>query len=266
MTEKFERYSDVLNRLASEAIECSPEQWREGVLSISCDGAGINYSLKNPNSDLRASISEDLRSLCEELYVVMRNAGEVWVQANVKFFQKEDAEWGFSFEFSYSDSNQNQQSTTTQKTKSANAWTTWQTKLTPPPKWASSPEKLLLEFMRDYKVWNDQSHQRSEREEFSESLMKSIEASWKKLTDKYCRDGFQGEPIAFGSESLHDTSRETIISVKINANVAIAKTESKNSHIANYSDNYEYALSYDGRRWFLEQIYYVDDEGKYPAL
>jgi hypothetical protein len=120
--------------------------------------------------------------------------------------------------------------------------------------------------MRDYKVWNDQSHQRSEREEFSESLMKSIEASWKKLTDKYCRDRFQGEPIAFGSESLHDTSRETIISVEINANVAIAKTESKNSHIANYSDNYEYALSFDGRRWFLEQIYYVDDEGKYPAL
>ncbi len=98
--EKFEIYNQVTTELLKESISCTPESWTEGVLTIDCDGRAINYKLKNDISADRAVISDELRGLCEELYVVMRQHGDTWIQAVVHFYQENDS-WSFKTNFEY---------------------------------------------------------------------------------------------------------------------------------------------------------------------
>lgn len=97
---KFEKYNEVLNALVAESIACSPEDWRSGTLTIDCDGSAINYRLKNNSSPHKAQISDKLRSLCEELYVTMRQNGDIWVESVVHFFKETDT-WRFKVDFEY---------------------------------------------------------------------------------------------------------------------------------------------------------------------
>ena len=100
MGDKFESYSEVMNALVGEAISCSPESWRKGLLSIECDGSYMDYALKNDDASEKAQISGELRALCEELYVVMRQAGDLWLGATIHFFREND-QWSFKAEFKY---------------------------------------------------------------------------------------------------------------------------------------------------------------------
>lgn len=100
-----DQYSDVIIALTTEAIACTPPSWTLGVLSIDCDGTAINYQLKNTESEDLATLSDKLRSLCEQLYVVMRNNGDDWREAIIKFEQKEN-EWSMNTEFKYPEANQ----------------------------------------------------------------------------------------------------------------------------------------------------------------
>lgn len=129
------------------------------------------------------------------------------------------------------------------------------------------PESIVLAFIQDYKSWNDRAYEESERLEHSEQAMIRAEAEYRKLLSKYCRPGFAGEPIAFGSESSHDISREKVDSVIIDGKNAIVKTRhTKKRGPVEMEDDYEYHLSLDGARWYLEQVYYVDADGKYEGL
>ncbi len=111
---RFKKYDEVLNTLVSEAISCTPESWTNGILSIDCDGTAINYSLKNSNEELKAQLSDKLRSLCEQLYVVMREQGDIWLEAIVEFAEK-DENWNIDTKFKYEDSQQNISSAPIQK-------------------------------------------------------------------------------------------------------------------------------------------------------
>jgi len=97
--------------------------------------------------------------------------------------------------------------------------------------------------------------------------MDRAEAEYEKVLAKYCRPGFKGEPIAFGSHSSHDPSHEKIVSVVVESNKAIVKTKhTKRRASLEMEDDYEYHLSFDDARWYLEQVYYVDADGKYEGL
>lgn len=85
MPNKFDEYSDILNRLVNETIACSPEEWSKGTLSIESDGVRINYKLKNESEPGTATISEKLRDLIDEFYVRMSQRGEAWLEAEVTF-------------------------------------------------------------------------------------------------------------------------------------------------------------------------------------
>ena len=100
MGDAFEGYSGVMNALVSEAIACSPESWSRGSLSIQCDGSYMDYALRNGEAEDKAQISGELRALCEELYVVMRQSGDVWLAATIDFFREGD-QWSFKAEFKY---------------------------------------------------------------------------------------------------------------------------------------------------------------------
>ncbi len=103
---KFTQQTEILNTLVSESIKCTPESWTSGTLTISCDGSAINYSLKNKNEEEKAQITDQLRSCCEQLYVAMRDQGDVWLEAIIEFNQSKDEEWSFNSNFKYPEENE----------------------------------------------------------------------------------------------------------------------------------------------------------------
>ncbi len=100
---RFEQYNEVINNLVGESIGCSPMSWNAGTLTIDCDGTAIHYKLKNHEDENKASLSDELRGLCEQLYVLMRDNGDVWNAATINYFKKEDT-WGFKVDFEYAPS------------------------------------------------------------------------------------------------------------------------------------------------------------------
>ncbi|MFZ6679211.1 hypothetical protein [Undibacterium sp. Tian12W] len=99
--EKLNQYAGLINALLAESIKCSPASWSEGFLHMDSDGLNINYKLKNAKSNDKAQISGPLRDLCEEVYVVMRQNGDIWRDATLHFF-KADQGWNYKINFNYS--------------------------------------------------------------------------------------------------------------------------------------------------------------------
>ena len=127
MANRFDRYNGHLIALLKESISCSPETWDAGWLTIDCDGTYMNYSLKNAESEGKAQISAQLRQLCEDLYVEMRQSGDLWVKAVLHFFREEDA-WSYKLDFTYQDQAAVQQPLErqpSQETRSKAWWRFW---------------------------------------------------------------------------------------------------------------------------------------------
>lgn len=126
----------------------------------------------------------------------------------------------------------------------------------------STPEEIVVSFQRDYKEWNDRSfalHQTLD----GHNVMKYAQQRWDELLKKYTLPNFKGEPVAFGSDTSHDPNQEKILSVVVENNSAIVKTRFPQPY---YSPEYEYHLIKQNQRWYLTQLYLVDDDGKYPGL
>lgn len=102
VTKHLDRYTPRLIALVKESITCSPESWEAGYLTIDCDGSYMNYSLKNGESPDKAQISGELRQLCEDLYVEMRQSGDRWIKAVLHFFRA-DGSWSYKVDFTYPD-------------------------------------------------------------------------------------------------------------------------------------------------------------------
>lgn len=100
MPDKFDQYTDVLNRLIPETVACAPKEWTKGALTIESDGTRINYKLKNTEQPGAAVISEKLRDLIDELYVRMAHQGDAWTEATILFFQ-EGENLKFNTDFKY---------------------------------------------------------------------------------------------------------------------------------------------------------------------
>ena len=127
---------------------------------------------------------------------------------------------------------------------------------------ANTPEQVVIAFQHDYKIWNDQAFQQRQSRE-AKDIMPFAQKSWNELLKKYTKPDFEGEPIAFGSESSHDPQQEKVISTKITGNVAIVTTRLSQRYC---SPVYEYQLFKQSNNWYLSQIFLVDEDGKYPSL
>jgi len=100
MADKLDVYTDVVTRLLSETVACTPKEWSKGTLFIASDGVRINYSLENPDEPGKGAISEKLRDLIDELYVRMSAGGNRWKQATFSFWQ-EGQDLKFKSSFTY---------------------------------------------------------------------------------------------------------------------------------------------------------------------
>lgn len=262
MAERLEIYDAAIEKLVAESIACSPGNWRAGVLNIACGGHAITYSLKNDAETNTAQISAELRSLCEALYVAMRNFGDDWSQAVISYFKKDDNSWGFSIDFTYINKAKEAEVGKAERPKQT-WWRSLVERVTPVPPWSQEPEPLVKEFIRDYHRWNDSAFAKT-KDEYSEAASASVEHEWQKLTRKFCPPDFKGQPISYGSDSSHDLAKEEFLSTEISGDRAVVKTRVKKN--STFSADHEYELRREYGRWFLLQLYYVDDEGRYPSL
>jgi hypothetical protein len=262
MSERLEHYSAAIDKLVAEAIACSPPSWSVGTLAVACDGRAITYSIKNDGELEKAQISADLRSLCEALYVTMRDRGDDWTQAEIRYFKKDDASWRFDVDFKYANAAvpENVVSASPQR---RSLWKSLVRHITPTPAWSKDPEALVKEFIRDFQRWNDDAHAKSENDD-SEAGTRFVKSTWKNLIDKFCPANFDCQWSSYGTESKHDPSKEQFVSVESGVNHATIKTRVQK--FPTFYLDYEYELKRENDRWFLQQIYYVDEGGKFPSL
>lgn len=127
------------------------------------------------------------------------------------------------------------------------------------------PAALVRAFMADYLAWNDRAFGDDENG-FSVESMERADADYRTLLERYCRPGFRGEPISYGSHSAHDPAREVIVSVDTHGDTAVVTTRHTATHPSTFISDHEYRLAREGGRWYLEEIFYVDGEERYPSL
>ena len=126
------------------------------------------------------------------------------------------------------------------------------------------PETIVKAFITDYCQWNDRAYERSKSSGVSEEILDEAESEYAELLRRYCRPGFSGQTIAFGSHSSHSPRTETIREIILEGEHATVKTVAVDS--LGFEANYEYSLAFADGRWFLEAVDYIDEEGRYPGL
>lgn len=127
-----------------------------------------------------------------------------------------------------------------------------------------TPEEFVRAYIADYERWNT----------FAHSMwacdpgvgMDIAEAAYSSFVRKFCPADRVHQPIAFGSDSAHDAN-EVIVSVESSGDACVIKT--RRTVVIDditMSDDYEYHLQKSGARWFLLNVYYVDQDGRYEGL
>ena len=136
------------------------------------------------------------------------------------------------------------------------------------------PQSVVRAFIADYFRWNREAMQRDEhlprrgraaevaRERSSELARQGYAA----LLGKYCRSGFEGESIAYGTDSLHDPASE-VVSGTPRGDLCLARTR-MTSLVVNVEmvTDFEYQLTRSEGWWYLESVKCVFEDGKYESL
>jgi hypothetical protein len=128
--------------------------------------------------------------------------------------------------------------------------------------WNSTPEALVRSFQADYLAWNNTAFALDTKLGVS-NAMPNVEREYSTLLRKYTLPSFHGEPISYGGDSSHDPSKERTLFVKTDRDRATVRTEFPDPI---YTPIYEYELVKAGGRWYLTQVYLVEEEGRYPGL
>lgn len=134
-----------------------------------------------------------------------------------------------------------------------------------PPAFAVKPELLVQQFIEEYQEWNDKALKLSAQLPSGEGI-KQAEAAYIELLKRFCLPAFKGQPIAFGTESDHSPRQERIVSSHISNQTAVVTTKSESTVVSSFVADYEYHLIYQSGRWYLTEVYYVDDDGRYAGL
>ena len=128
----------------------------------------------------------------------------------------------------------------------------------------TTPEEITKNFIKEYKVWNDKAFQLHDSKN---PLAANIaEKEYKALIEKYCVPNKVYQYLAFGDPSSHSPEEETITKSKIKQNKSVVNTTFKDKNFDYLVNYYEYHFILIEGKWFLEEVYLVDEEGKYPGL
>ena len=128
---------------------------------------------------------------------------------------------------------------------------------------SNTPSEITIEFIKDFKKWNDFAYNLSLNNNNSDDL---IEFEYKKIITKFCQATKSHQGISFGSHSDHCPEKEKISKEIIKTNSAIIKTKFKDPKNSFRDADYEYHFIKIKNNWFLEEVYLIDEDGKYEGL
>ncbi len=126
-----------------------------------------------------------------------------------------------------------------------------------------TPAEITLEFINDYKKWNDFANNLSMNDKNSDEI---IELEYKKIITKYCQANKTYQGISFGSHSNHCPEFEKITKAIVKKESAVIKTKFVDPSNSFRNANYEYHFVKIENNWFLEEVFLVDKEEKYEGL
>jgi hypothetical protein len=133
---------------------------------------------------------------------------------------------------------------------------------------ATTPEKIVNDFIQDYQAWNDRiwamSKTTRQNNEGHEKVHARAESDYIKLVAKYYAVDVVPQPISFGSDSMHQLARELIQTVEVSGHTAMVRTKSTDDH--NFVCDYEYQLVKEAGQWRIKSLLYVTEEGRYECL
>lgn len=123
----------------------------------------------------------------------------------------------------------------------------------------NTPREITLRFIADYKQWNDFAFKNGDN-------LLLIEEKYKEnIITKFCLPLKKFQNLAYGSQSSHCPLKEKIVSENTRSNVSVITTRFKDRTLG-IVDNYEYHYVKVEDKWYLNEVYYVDSEGKYEGL
>lgn len=128
----------------------------------------------------------------------------------------------------------------------------------------TNPTELTKEFIKDYKEWNDFAYGLNGSNDTKSD--NEIGKMYDDLILKFCSPEKKYQGLAYGSDSDHCPEQERVISEKIESTKAIVKTKFINKKFSFITHDYEYHFTLSENKWILEELYLVDDEGKYKSL
>ena len=128
---------------------------------------------------------------------------------------------------------------------------------------SNTPSEITLEFIKDFKKWNDYAYNLSLVKSDNDEL---IELEYKKIISKYCKENKKHQGISFGSHSNHSPEFEKITKAIVKKESAIIKTKFIDPSNSFRNANYEYHFVKIENKWFLEEVYLVDKDGKHKGL
>lgn len=126
-----------------------------------------------------------------------------------------------------------------------------------------TPSEITLEFIKDFKKWNDFAYNLSLNNNNSDDL---IESEYKKIITKFCQATKFHQGISYGSHSNHSPEFEKITKAIVRKESASIKTKFVDPNNSFRNANYEYHFVKIENKWFLEEVYLVDKDGKYEGL
>jgi len=126
------------------------------------------------------------------------------------------------------------------------------------------PAELTKEFIIDYKKWNDFAF--SSKENKNEDTEHKVGKMYDDLILKFCSLKKKHQGLAYGSDSSHCPKQELVIEEIIDPTKAIVKTKFTNKKFSFIEHDYEYHFTLTESKWILEELYLVDDDGKYKSL
>ena len=127
-----------------------------------------------------------------------------------------------------------------------------------------TPTELTKEFIVDYNKCNDFAFSFNGNENADNKF--KVEKMYDDLILKFCSPDKKYQGLSYGSTSSHCPSQELVIKEIVNATEAIVSTKFTNEKFNFIEHDYEYHFTLTNHRWVLEELYLVDDDGKYKSL
>lgn len=121
----------------------------------------------------------------------------------------------------------------------------------------------LTEFIAAMHGWEVEAMRVREETDF-ESAHRLISDAYELLLKTHCTDSGPRQGMAYGSDPSHDPERERIVGGIRQGDIWVLRT----SQASEYGGEtiHEYELINVDQRWLINQVFYVDDEGRWESL